>query len=104
MYAGIRLDHKLTAQELAPLFKCSVQACETMLACAPRDCLVPNVTRCDLCNGAVDRFEHCFQCRKCSAFGDFNTGIMTRLDREYYQPPKHKTPRWSQVARQFHKN
>lgn len=47
--------------------------------------IVKNVKQCELCRGTVDRFSTYFQCRKCTAFGDLNTGIMTRLDREYYQ-------------------
>lgn len=51
----------------------------------PEDVVTPNVKQCKLCGGVVDRLQHMFQCRHCGAFGDFNTGIMTRLDREYYE-------------------
>lgn len=51
----------------------------------PKDCVVPNVMQCSLCQGTVYRFGFGFQCRDCTAFGDFNTGIMVRLDREYYE-------------------
>lgn len=47
--------------------------------------IVKNVKQCSLCQGIVDRFEHCFQCRDCTAIGDLFTGIMTRMDREYYE-------------------
>ncbi len=44
-----------------------------------------NVKRCELCCGEVVRCVNHFECLHCHACGDFNTGIMTRLDREYYQ-------------------
>jgi hypothetical protein len=47
--------------------------------------IVKNVKKCSLCNGTVNRFENCFQCRDCTAMGDLFTGIMTRIDREYYE-------------------
>ena len=52
---------------------------------APEDCITPCVKQCNLCGGTVDRFAYGFECRKCTAMGDLFTGIMTRLDREYYE-------------------
>jgi len=45
----------------------------------PSDIVTPNVFRCSLCNGIVDKHKHCFQCRDCKAMGDFTTGIMSQM-------------------------
>lgn len=40
-----------------------------------------NVKECSFCRGPVDRYETCFQCRHCLAFGDLNTGIMVEMEK-----------------------
>lgn len=50
--------------------------------------IVKNVKSCDLCQGIVDRHPYTFQCRHCGAMGDLTTGIMVRLDREFYEEQK----------------
>lgn len=39
---------------------------------------VLNCFECPWCHGAVDRYAHVFQCRKCKAIGDLITGIMSQ--------------------------
>ena len=37
---------------------------------------IENVKQCLYCSGAIDRYEHLFQCRECGSIGDLVTGIM----------------------------
>ena len=59
--------------------------------------IVRNVKQCELCGGSVDRYcsthpdphvhysTKYLQCTRCTAIGGSFMGIMTRLDREYYE-------------------
>jgi len=42
----------------------------------PANVKVPNVFKCNICGGIVDRYDYLFQCRNCKAVGDLITGIM----------------------------
>lgn len=48
--------------------------------------IVENIKQCSICQGTVDKHEHCFLCRDCGALGDFTTGIMTDCSLKSHSP------------------